>query len=199
MFKVKFLAFVMIIFIYYSCNKKVNTANSAVKEQAELKAVISDSTGLWKDIILTSEMAGDGTIKPDKFRSLSLDFEKMKGLLSAVAHEKDKQNKQGFVINIPMPEGNYEQFGIYETEVMAPELAAKFPEIKTYGGNGIQDKTMSIRLDINPGGFHAMIISLKGAINIDPYSRNSNSRYISYYKHDYNPPIRERFEIDSIK
>ncbi len=69
-----------------------------------------------------------------------------------------------------------------ETAVMAPELAAKFPEIKTYTGQGLDDGAATAQVDWTPHGFHAMILSASSTVYIDPFSRDDVIHYLSYFK-----------------
>ena len=68
---------------------------------------------------------------------------------------------------------------------MEPGLAAKFPEIKTYRGQGIDEPEATARLDVTPGRFHGMILSPFGNVYIDPYSRHNDGHYITYLTRDY--------------
>ena len=70
---------------------------------------------------------------------------------------------------------------------MDPKLAAKFREIKTYSGRGIDDPTTKIYLDLTPKGFHGMILSAAGTIFIDPYFREDDNYYVTYYKKNFKP------------
>ena len=67
---------------------------------------------------------------------------------------------------------------------MHPALAAKYPQIKTYRGRGVDDPGATLAFDITPAGMHAQIRTGQGAIYIDPYYRGNNRIYVSYYKRD---------------
>ena len=84
-----------------------------------------------------------------------------------------------------MPGGGTARFRVWETSIMEPALEAKFPEIRTFLGQGIDDPYASIRFDYNPYfGFSAQILSVHGDIYIDPYARGDINNYISYYSRD---------------
>lgn len=125
-------------------------------------------------------------IVPQKYLTLQLDLDLLTQDLKNAPLEFDKLFKfQPKIVVLPMPNGKFEQFAIYEAPIMAPELAAKYPEIKTYAGQGITNPYAAIRFDITPKGFHAMIRSEEGDIFIDPYAEGMTTNYICYYRKDY--------------
>jgi hypothetical protein len=75
---------------------------------------------------------------------------------------------QDHQLEIPMPNGELALFKLREFPVMAPELAAKYPGIKTYRVVGVDDPHATGVIDITPLGFHGMISTSEGRVFIDP-------------------------------
>ena len=142
---------------------------------------------LWQDIneeSLKGEQA-ERQIKPKAYRTVKIDKSGMEDLLAKTPMEVSGQGVNSkMVMILPMPDGTLSRYRIEESPIMAPELAAKFPELKTYHGQGIDDPTATIRFDLTPKGFHAMVIAAAYTVYIDPYAKGDTQNYISYFKHD---------------
>ncbi len=155
--------------------------------------------GLWQDVDETTlRLTGDRPIVPTAYRTVALDWTKLNGLLAAAPEGADQMGASAVVLSLPLPDGGYGRFQISQTAVMHPELAAKFPEIKTYAGVGLDDATAYARLDTTPHGFHAMILSVNGRVFIDPYSRDGIDLYQSYFARDFVPDLPADFAPDEV-
>lgn len=103
--------------------------------------------------------------------------------LAQAPREDDRMPpREDVVIALPLPDGRFSRFRIEELQMLAPELAQAFPEIKTYRGAGLDDPTATARLDWTADGFHAMVIAAGGTVYIDPYTKGDLVTYISYSK-----------------
>ena len=121
----------------------------------------------------------DNHFKPLAYKLFSLKEDQFRNNLAASPSEKNiTADKSSKVIAVPDAEGGVQQFRIVQTSVMAPGLAAKYPGIKTYIGRGITDASATIRFDVTPAGFHAMVTSgNKPTYYINPLDGN-NKVYI---------------------
>ena len=122
------------------------------------------------------------------FRSqaLTLDMASLRAAL-ATAPSENQIGAVSVVLDLPLPDGTTGRFAVHEAPVMAPALAARFPEIKTYAGIGLDDPSASVRLDLSPQGFHAQVLASGGnSFYIDPVSQIDNQHYIGFYRKDMN-------------
>ena len=89
-------------------------------------------------------------------------------------------------IQLPNPQGTFDEFRVLKNSTMHPELMAKYPESRTYDVVGIKDRSLKGKIDITPQGFHAMIFDrVNGTYFIDPVEQNRTDLYLVYYKKDF--------------
>jgi hypothetical protein len=106
-----------------------------------------------------------------KTQTYSLNIEALKQALKQ-APSRDKLSKSSNVIvAFPNSNGIMESFRIVEASNLDSELQAKFPEIRSYAGQGIEDPTAVIRFSVSPLGFQSMRLSAnQPASFIEAYS-----------------------------
>jgi hypothetical protein len=155
-------------------------------------------TNPWQNIKESEfQLKGTRYIIPSKFRSVALNIPVAKRILKSVPIENlQAPLNSKTILSIPFPEGKEIEFYLTESPIMAPELAAKFPELKTYIVQSVnRENQASGRIDFTPLGFHAIIFTGNGTVYVDPYSMGDDENYISYYSKDFtklNPPINNQ-------
>ena len=168
------------------CVLLVATFVSSASAQPKTVALAGDNPWKILDQLPASRAAADVWIRAQQFQALELDQATLKRLLAAAPKEADLPAQQSPAqIALPMPDGSLARFQFVQSPVMAPELAAQFPEIKTFVGQGIDDPDASVRFDLTPAGFHAQILSPNGAVYIDPAFRGDGQLHTSYFKRDF--------------
>ncbi len=125
---------------------------------------------------------------------LQLDVATMQSLGKTAQKEISDTRSATTIIDLPLPNGSFQKFKIWESPLMEPELAAKFPEIKTYILKGIDDPFASGRMSVSPDEFGAFFTSQQFGqeVYIRKVLKNSASIYLSYWgKHD--PSLQQPF------
>jgi len=153
-------------------------------------AETSAGTDLWQPIEQSPQkgLSSETWVQPDIFRPFNLQHSRLRPLLGKAPKESVQPlASSGALISLPMPDGTQAQFRFVESPVMHPDLAARFPEIKTYRGRSVDDPAATVRFDLTPSGFHAQILSPKGAVYIEPYLRGNTNLHVAYYRRDYRP------------
>ncbi|WP_431608872.1 reprolysin-like metallopeptidase [Chryseobacterium sp. 'Rf worker isolate 10'] len=81
-------------------------------------------------------------------------------------------NEKGVVISLPSANGKLEKFQVWEYSNMAPELQAKFPDIRSYVGTGLEDPSVYVRFSLSPVGFSSMTTRSGISEFIEPYTED---------------------------
>jgi len=129
---------------------------------------------------------GERVIIPKKYKTFHLVNDNFKTTLWSAPNEKEVKLKDSqVIIELPMPDGSLQKFRVVESPVMAPELSAQFPNIKTFNIMGLDSAGISGKLDWTEMGFHGMIRRVGGDIYIDPFCRGNYTDYITYNTSDF--------------
>ncbi len=119
--------------------------------------------------------------KPKVYRALFLNFESMKQLLQNAPMEgSENVRRRAKSVTLPLPDGSFEVFQVWNSPIMEPGLAGRHPEIQTFAGQGLNNPSYTLRLDYGPNGFHAIILSPNGGSVIVPYASGQNQYYLCY-------------------
>ncbi|WP_445717975.1 reprolysin-like metallopeptidase [Flavobacterium sp.] len=119
---------------------------------------------------------------PNEYSIWRLDLQGLKNQLRDAPVRGDFSGESNIIIQLPNAEGQLERFRVLETPIMEKGLADKFPTIKSYVGNGLDDKTAVARFSVTEFGLHSMTLSAgKSTAFIDPYTENKLN-YIVYNK-----------------
>ncbi|UHO39372.1 T9SS type A sorting domain-containing protein [Chryseobacterium capnotolerans] len=99
-------------------------------------------------------------IGADYSNAYILDINQLKSALQAAPVSKTGAATQSTVtIDFPGLDGKFEKYSVFETSNMAPELAAKFPDIKSYRGTSVNDPGKTISFGLSPKGVNIIIFS----------------------------------------
>lgn len=137
---------------------------------------------------------------PSKYEISSLDLTAFSTSLKSSGFNQNK------TIELPNADGTFSRFSIKETSNFEDDLQAKFPNIKSYSAQGIDDPTAVAKISIGTDGFHAVIFSgTKETTYIDPYSkdhtdyiiykRSSLSKEDEYFKCEVEETAKQDFSV----
>lgn len=157
--------------------------------------------GPFRPIATPSEAARltAATIRARAIRPFRFDARAFEDAVAGVASEgPDQVGTPSTLLELPHPDGELVLFRIIESPVVAPGLAARHPEVRTFRGEGIDDPTASVRLDVSPRGFSAMVLSAFGAWYVDPWGPGESGVVGSYHRRDAVPDREHPFRCDGL-
>ena len=139
----------------------------------------------WKDVTPESKLSPDQVTSIQfsneitSIRYFEANEQALREFLALVPHELSGDDS--YTIQLPMPDGSQTRYSIVESPIMEAGLVGKYPEIKSYLVDGIDDPGAFGRVDMSPKGFRGMIYTSQGRIFIDPDWQNPTiQRYLSH-------------------
>ena len=145
----------------------------------------------------------DTTNYQDKIAEQPKDFEQfqlntsqlLKKLLKTPLRES--KNKASIILSLPNGLGGFEDFEIFESQILSIELSKKYPTIKSYVGRSTKS-TSTVRFSYSPSqGFNASISNNKSATILIKPSNLKNEKYISFSRKDISE--ESNFECQTIE
>jgi chitodextrinase len=113
-----------------------------------------------------------------------LDITALNKILSKTSKNQKINTQSNILITLPNGEGKFENFLVYENSIMSPELALKYPEIKSYIGIGTNNTKATAYFSSTPLGFKSMTVYPdKETIFIESIN-SDNTSYTVYKKSD---------------
>ncbi|WP_119793381.1 zinc-dependent metalloprotease [Flavobacterium anhuiense] len=106
-------------------------------------------------------------------------------LISKLASASNKTAKNTTSeITIPNTDGILERFSIWESSNFDPELQAKYPEIRSYEGRGIDDKNAKIHFSVAPIGVQTMVLRTAKPTEYIEQNPENKSEYVLFKSTD---------------
>ena len=110
-----------------------------------------------------------------------LDIEGLKTVLANSPQRNPNAKSTPTIVSIPNSEGKMERFYVSENSTMSPELQAKYPEIRSYIGTGVDNTVLTAHFSNTPLGFKSMVLGAdRAAVFIEPIS--SDLKIYTVYK-----------------
>lgn len=131
----------------------------------------------WSKTNLGASQVKEGKLNIEASSFYSLDEQQFKQNLLNVPERFS--NMPGKIISLPNSEGNLEKFEVWEASNFTPVLQAKFPEIRSYIGIGIDDPTAYLRFSMSPSkGISTMTLRAGKSEFIESYTEDG--KYIVF-------------------
>jgi len=138
------------------------------------------ATNYWKPVTLADVPQQLQVMHPRNFLVYRFDQPSLRLQLFALSTDP----ASGMLITLPMPDGSFRDFNVWQAPMMPDDLASKYPEIRTFSAEAVNDRTVTAKLDYTLYGFHAMIFDGDNTSFIDPYDNFNDGYYMVHYKKD---------------
>lgn len=148
-----------------------------------LSLTISAQDSYWRksEINPGSSFSKLQNLDQSKYQIHALDMNALQSKLKAAPLRTATYNRSSVEVTFPTFEGKLERFRVVEAPVLSPEMALKYPNIKTYLGFSIDNPGARIRFSVTPQGLQTMTsYPDKPTLFTVPTKKGDISEYITY-------------------
>lgn len=137
----------------------------------------------WKDVSGTIKEQGllQEVDYPSASKVFSLNMTTITNQLKTAPERGVLSGPSNTIFSIPDSEGNMLRYRVEEASVFAPELQARYPEIRSYAGYGIDDPSAYARFSISPHkGISGIVLTgeRKNTLMIEPFPEDVSKAII---------------------
>ncbi|HEH9439361.1 TPA: hypothetical protein SIA39_001335 [Aeromonas sobria] len=132
----------------------------------------------WSTLAARATAATGYEVRANQFRVAKVPLDYFAGLQAGA--------KQ---LTLPLPDGGEVNFTLEAYDLLPADLAAKYPQIRTFKGHNPSRPLDTGRFDLGPQGFHAMFSHQGKMVFVDPL-RNAEG-YAVYYQQDAHSRLDE--------
>ncbi|SHJ10312.1 hypothetical protein SAMN02745146_2292 [Hymenobacter daecheongensis DSM 21074] len=144
----------------------------------------------WREVpAAEARRLGKPRLAPTRYRVFRLD---LAGLQKELARA---DASSGPTVLLPLPNGTWPAFQLCLSGVMAPALAAKYPELRTYAGHAVAAPADYVRLETTPAGLRAMLVCAGRTYLLEPYRAGDTRHYICFDKALLPAGSKQPFEV----
>ncbi|MDX2175583.1 MAG: Calx-beta domain-containing protein [Candidatus Sumerlaeia bacterium] len=150
-------------------------------------ALTPSPDGLWQHFDTGHDLSRSATwFTPGKHAAFEADGAFLAEVLKTAPMESTVQRGGApLEVYLPTPDGGFERFRVWEYQLLAPELAAKYPDIRAYIGESAEGSGYTAHLDVGVHGFKAQVLGPDGGYLVEPIFKDSVDAYVVYYRADW--------------
>ncbi|CAL2105992.1 Por secretion system C-terminal sorting domain-containing protein [Tenacibaculum sp. 190524A02b] len=140
----------------------------------------SQSNNFWKKNLQPIQSKNISSTKKNLTNSnettYSLSVNDFKKALARCPNRFNSFGKSNVIITLPTESGKFKKYRIKEASVLHPDLAKKFPDIKSYVGTSVSGENEVVHFSLSNNDFRAMIMKPDATItDIKPSTINSKT------------------------
>jgi len=144
-------------------------------------ATINAQDVLWQKVASSSlSRKADGVSSNKLYYKLNASL--LSSKLTSASNKTAKNTTSE--ITIPNTDGILERFSVWESSNFDPELQAKYPEIRSYEGRGIDDKNAKIHFSVAPIGMQTMVFRTAKPTEYIEQNPDNKSEYVLFKSAD---------------